>query len=329
MEMLSRHNEGKIQLDEDEKEILAMQAKRLGEKFSVESKPFSKGAFDAADMATFGLVPNKWRPRSAGQDLYGETGYDKFAGGVGSIAGLATGVGGAIKGGRMGWAALKKAFLRKKSDDIASNLYKGNLIGQGSPLSLRGRPTPQLGPGPNIPQLGQGSPLSLRGAPQQLGPAVRPGDVGRSLAEQKRRLDEAIAALRSNPYAQSMGVQQGGYIPGYQEGGDVDPYESIRPATPSAGTMNLVSDVLGSEYDPYNKGEEFLYEGRPAGRPVADLNYDDQVNIRDIVKLQGDKVNQYVDPSAGWERKERPILGMEGQGSMERSYQQGGYVKGR
>ena len=200
MEVLNRHNEGKIQLDEDEKELLAMQAKRLGEKFNVESKPISKGAFDFADMTAFSLLPNKWRPRSAGQDLYGETGYDKFAGGVGSVAGLATGVMGAIKGSKMGWNALKKAFLKKKSDDIASNLYKGNL----------------LGPGPKVGQLGQGNPLSLSGRPgvpqlpgggrypMQTTPNV--GDVGRSLAEQRRRLDEAIAALRSNPYAQNMGV---------------------------------------------------------------------------------------------------------------------------
>jgi len=206
MEALRRHNSGEMKLSDVDAEKLAMQAKAMGERFKVESKPLSKGAFDFADMATFGLLPDEWRPTSQGQNIFGESAIDRVAGGVGSVIGLGTGVTGGVKASKMGWNALKKAFARKKADDIATNIYKANplQLGQGNPLSLSGRPTPQLPAGPNVPQLGQGSPLSLRGAPQQLGPAVRPGNVGRSIAEQQRRLEEAIAALRANPYAQGI-----------------------------------------------------------------------------------------------------------------------------
>lgn len=242
--MLSRHNSGDLKLTDEEANLLAMQSERVGRKFKVKSKPFKKGAFDFADMASFGLLPNEWRPHSQGQDIIGETGWDKFAGGVGSVAGLGTGIGIGTMASKIGWNALKKAFLRKKSDDIASNLYKGNL----------------LGPGPKIGQIGQGSPLSLPGRPGvpqipgggryplQTTPNV--GDVGRSLAGQRRRLDEAIAALRSNPYAQSMGIQQGGYIPGYQEGGEYPKIKRTVGIPGIIGGRTIISS--GSQYSPDN-----------------------------------------------------------------------------
>lgn len=83
---------------------------------------------------------------------------------------------------------------------------------------------------------------------------------------------------------------------GYQEGGEVNPEEFIRPSTPSQGTMNLVNDLMSGGFDTYNKG-------KASRRPIADLNYDDQVNIQDIVKMQGNKLNEYVDPSAGFQRR--------------------------
>ena len=185
-----------------------MQAQRVGGKFKVENRPIAKGAFDAADMATFGLLPNEWRPTSQGQDVMGETGLDRFAGGVGSIAGLVGGAAGATKASKAGWDAIKKAFARKKADNIATNVYKGNLIGRGSgpPLQL-GQGGRSLPAGPNIPQLPGGGRYPLQTTPQV-------GNVGRSLSEQQRRLEEAIAALRSNPYAQSFGLQKGGSVEG-------------------------------------------------------------------------------------------------------------------
>ena len=115
MEMLSRYNSGDLNLTDEEANLLAMQSKRVGRDFKVKSKPFKKGAFDFADMAAFGLLPNEWRPHSQGQDIIGETGWDKFAGGVGSVAGLGTGIGIGTATSKMGWNALKKSFLKKKS----------------------------------------------------------------------------------------------------------------------------------------------------------------------------------------------------------------------
>lgn len=156
-ELLSRHHSGQADLSDEDAELLAMKAQRFGERFTPESKPFSKGAFDMADMATFGLLPDEWRPYSPGQDIHGETQADKFAGVIGSIGGMIGGAAAATKGAKMGWNAIKKAFAKRKADDIASNIYKGNL----------------LGPGPNIPQLGPGRPLPPGpGVPQLPG---RPG----------------------------------------------------------------------------------------------------------------------------------------------------------
>ena len=203
-ELLSRHHSGQADLSDEDAELLAMKAQRFGERFTPESKPFSKGAFDAADMATFGLLPDEWRPYSPGQDIFGETTADKFAGTIGSICGMIGGAAAATKGAKMGWNAIKKTFAKKKADDIAANVYKGNL----------------LGPGPTVPQLGQGSPLPLPpgrpGVPQLPGGGRYPvqttpnvGDIGRQLEEQRRRLDEAIAAIRANPLPP---YQKGGYV---------------------------------------------------------------------------------------------------------------------
>ena len=166
MEMLRRHNAGKIDLSDDEADQLARQAKAMGERFSVESKPLSKGAFDFADMAVFGLLPDEWRPTSQGQDIIGETGIDKMSGTIGSLGGLVTGAAAATKGAKIGWNALKKVFAKKKADDIAANIYKGNL----------------LPAGPNIPQIGMGRPLQIgQGSPIGLpGPGIgRPGQLRR------------------------------------------------------------------------------------------------------------------------------------------------------
>ena len=67
--------------------------------------------------------------------------------------------------------------------------------------------------------------------------------------------------------------------------------------------MNLVKDLMSGDYDSYNEGEVKI-------RPFADMNYDDQVNIQDIVKMQREKVNQYVDPSTSFQR--RPMGFQEG-----------------
>ena len=81
------HNSPK-KLTESQKEEIAKLAYAYGKEFEVESKPISKGLFDLVDTATFGMVPNTWRPKSAGEEYFGESGLDKFAGGVGTVGGL-------------------------------------------------------------------------------------------------------------------------------------------------------------------------------------------------------------------------------------------------
>jgi len=194
MEMLRRHNDGKIDLSDEEANRLAMQAKAMGERFSVESKPLSKGVFDFADMATFGLLPDEWRPTSQGQDIIGETGLDKISGTIGSLGGLVTGATAATKGAKMGWNALKKVFAKKKADDIAANIFKGNLLPAGPPV-------PQLGMGRPL-ALGQGRPLGLPG------PGVgRMGQIGRAGVKDQFLYDRPNQMLP--PY---YGFQEGGPV---------------------------------------------------------------------------------------------------------------------
>jgi len=90
------------QFTSEQKKKIARLAFETGNSFDVESKPISKGLFDLVDTAALGMIPNTWRPSSIGQEYFGESGIDKFAGGLGTAAGIVPGLftGGAlIKGG--------------------------------------------------------------------------------------------------------------------------------------------------------------------------------------------------------------------------------------
>ena len=109
-ELVDRYNEDPRSFTDQEAEHVASIAASTGLEFKRESRPFSKAAFDAADMAAFGLLPNEWRPESRGESVYGETMPDKIFGGVGSIGGLfgAAGVGKLLyKGGKAAYGALR------------------------------------------------------------------------------------------------------------------------------------------------------------------------------------------------------------------------------
>ena len=190
-EMLDRYNRGEIKLSDEEANLLAMQAQRIGGEFRVENKPIAKGGFDAADMALFGLLPNEWRPTSQGQDVLGETGIDRFAGGVGSVAGLVGGAGAATKASKAGWEAIKKAFARRKADNIATDIYKGNLLGEGT-RQIGGRPLGLPGPGVGrpgqLPGPGVGRPGQITGGPypQLRQPPYRSADIQQMLDNMRR-----------------------------------------------------------------------------------------------------------------------------------------------
>lgn len=108
LETLKRYNAGELDLSDKQANQLAGIAFQMKQEFKTRSKPIRKGLFDLIDTAALGMVPNKWRPESPGQDLFGESGIDKFAGGLGTAAGIAVpvaGVYGAYKKGATGLAS--------------------------------------------------------------------------------------------------------------------------------------------------------------------------------------------------------------------------------
>tara|TARA_R100000664_G_C2759984_1_gene150584 strand:- start:5913 stop:6575 length:663 start_codon:yes stop_codon:yes gene_type:complete len=150
-ETLNRYNTDRLNLKPSRAMQLARLAKSTGEDFNVRSQPLEKGLFDFGDMALFGLLPNTWRPESPGEDIFGETDIDRLSGNIGALTGLVAGGAGLVKGAKYGWGALKGMLARKKSQDIASKLLKGNVM-----------ETPVL-------QLGQGTPLQLGQGPLRIG----------------------------------------------------------------------------------------------------------------------------------------------------------------
>ena len=90
----------------DQSERLAIQAFQSGIPFRPETKKMKKFMFDLTDTALLGMVPNKWRPKRVGEDLYGESAGEEVAGAIGTLGGLVGGAGIAYKGiqglGRMG-----------------------------------------------------------------------------------------------------------------------------------------------------------------------------------------------------------------------------------
>ena len=109
-ELNRRYNDDPRSFTDEEAEMVAGLSKQFGLEFERTSRPLAKGAFDAADMAAFGMLPNEWRPESRGDLAYGESGLDEFAGGVGSVGGLfgAAGVAkGLFRGGKAAYGALR------------------------------------------------------------------------------------------------------------------------------------------------------------------------------------------------------------------------------
>ncbi len=79
------------QFTDRQAEQIAILARQFGLRFPRESKPIRKFAFDLADTAALGMLPNEWRPRSRGQSVFGETRSDRWAGGLGTGIPLAAG----------------------------------------------------------------------------------------------------------------------------------------------------------------------------------------------------------------------------------------------
>lgn len=113
-ELVTDYNKDPSGYTDQEAETIATLANALGVDFRRDSKAMSKGLFELADMASFGLMPNEWRPKSRGESVYGETGMEQIIGGVGQI-------GGAIAGGYGAAKVAGKAFRGARG--IAKNAY--------------------------------------------------------------------------------------------------------------------------------------------------------------------------------------------------------------
>lgn len=98
--LLDDYNRNPSKYNDKEAETIALLARETGQRFKQESKPFSKALYQAGEMATFGLLPNSWEPRSRGQDVFGQTTIDKIASGAGMVGGLVGGGALAVKGAK-------------------------------------------------------------------------------------------------------------------------------------------------------------------------------------------------------------------------------------
>ena len=158
-ELVRQYNDDPRMFSDQEAEMISGLAGSFGLNFQRTSKPLEKAAFDFADMATLGLIPNDWRPQARGDFYLGESDRDQLAGGVGTLGGLVGAAGVGIKGARAlfgkggggGSITAKSAEGVSKSPRGLLPPYEGGLV-----------PSPRL--------LGPGSPPPVS-SPLQLGPA--------------------------------------------------------------------------------------------------------------------------------------------------------------
>ena len=162
-ELVEQYNNDPRSFSDQEAEMVSGLASSFGLDFQRTSKPLQKAAFDAADMATLGLIPNEWRPEARGDFYLGESGRDKLAGGVGQVAGL-VGAAGLLK---KGVGKIGSMFNRGggAADDIIQKAAEGV---QTSPRGLLPPYEGGLVPSPRL--LGPGSPPPVS-SPLRLGPA--------------------------------------------------------------------------------------------------------------------------------------------------------------
>lgn len=100
MMLVEDYNATPDKYTDKEAEMIAALAQQSGQEFRQESKPLRKLAFNLADTASFGLLPDSiFKPESRGESVYGQTMIDSIASGVGALGGLATGASALYKGG--------------------------------------------------------------------------------------------------------------------------------------------------------------------------------------------------------------------------------------
>ena len=164
-ELVRQYNDDPRMFSDQEAEMISGLAGSFGLNFQRTSKPLEKAAFDFADMATLGLIPNDWRPQARGDFYLGESDRDQLAGGVGTLGGLIGAAGVGIKGARalFGKGGGGGSITAKAAEGVQSSprgllpAYEGGgslvpsprLLGPGnqtSMLQLTGRPMRSLNP---------------------------------------------------------------------------------------------------------------------------------------------------------------------------------------
>lgn len=124
--LVDAFNKAPDRYDKDQSEAISKIAGRYGLEFKPKTKKLEKFAFDAADTALIGLIPNRLRPKTAGEDIFGESFGEELAGGAGTLLGLIPPVALGARAIGAGAKALKGlagkggAGIKTKMGDLAS-----------------------------------------------------------------------------------------------------------------------------------------------------------------------------------------------------------------
>tara|TARA_X000001388_G_C2234515_1_gene124702 strand:+ start:864 stop:1910 length:1047 start_codon:yes stop_codon:yes gene_type:complete len=97
-----KYNANPNKFTDNEAESIAKVAQMLGLPFKPESKALQKFFFDLADTALLGLLPEDQRPKSRGEDIFGETRGERASSLIANIVGLLSpGAAGVTIGGKI------------------------------------------------------------------------------------------------------------------------------------------------------------------------------------------------------------------------------------
>tara|TARA_X000001382_G_scaffold125610_1_gene111233 strand:+ start:4570 stop:5295 length:726 start_codon:yes stop_codon:yes gene_type:complete len=118
--LMEQYKADPSQFSDEQAEQIAIMARKYGMRFPRESKAIRKALFDTADTALLGLLPNSMRPVSRGEETFGETGADRWAGNIGTGLGII---------GTGGLALAKAPMLAQGAVRGATSGIKGGLKG--------------------------------------------------------------------------------------------------------------------------------------------------------------------------------------------------------
>ena len=206
--LMEQYKADPSQFSDEQAEQIAIMARKYGMRFPRESKAIRKALFDTADTALLGLLPNSMRPVSRGEETFGETGADRWAGNIGTGLGII---------GTGGLALAKAPMLAQGAVRGATSGIKGGLKGY-----YKGKDYAQQGVNYAKSRASQ----AQQYARDQV-PAInkRLEEAGKFLGESKRKfrtgnLESAVKGKNPNPTDKGLiyrvtGVDMGGLSRGY------------------------------------------------------------------------------------------------------------------